>query len=367
MKILIISDIHIGSRNDIKDYYEKELVTIIDTLHKKKIDTIVIAGDLFDKRISTNSDFNTYANLFINGLAKYCRENDATLFIVKGTMSHDFYQLDSFLYLTKEPKNNTYIINTCQEIFYKNSTLLFIPEEYESSKEEYYKDTIYNPEKKYDMVFGHGMFTFAGGYVTESGKHNHIVFNTNDFANNVHGLVVFGHIHTKMSKDNCRYPGSFSRDSFGEEESKGSLFIDYDVNKKKVIKEEFIKNDNAPLFISINANETPDENVGVFIAEKLKTCNRLRIVIDSDITETKYNDLKAIAYDNKSLVLYKRMRGLSKKEDDDKNKELEDRRKERRDMIEKYVNMDFFEITKSYAKDKFDVEFSIDEIKESIT
>lgn len=366
MKIVVITDIHIGSRSDIKNYYDNELAFFIETLYIKKPDIIVIGGDLFDKRISTNSDFNTYANLFVNGIVKYCRENNAYLYILKGTLSHDLYQLDSFTYLTKDPSANTFIINTCQEIIFKNMNLLFIPEEYESSKYEYYKDTIFNNEKKYDFVFGHGMFTFAGGYATESGKNNHIVFDPKDFKDNVYGLVIFGHIHIKMRKDNCIYPGSFSRDSFGEEDPKGFIFVEYDEKKKKIIKEEFIENKKAPIYKSINARDIPDENIGIYVAEELKSCSRLRIIIDSDITEKKFNDLKACSYDNKDLFLYKRMRGLSKKDEDEKEKALEEHRKERRDLIDKYSKMDFYEITKTYAKDKFGAELSLDEIKEAI-
>lgn len=366
MKGVFITDMHIGSRSDIKDYYDNELINFINDLYEKKPDLIVFGGDLYDKRISTNSDFNTYANLFVNNVVKYCREYNARLYIIKGTLTHDLYQLDSFVYLTKDPSANTFIINTCQEIIYNNCNLLFIPEEYEASKTEYYKDTVFNPNKKYDFVFGHGMFTFAGGYATESGKNNHIVFDPKDFADNVYGLVVFGHIHVRMRKDNCIYPGSYTRDSFGEEEPKGYLYFEYDEKNKKLIKEEFIENKNAPIYKTINARDINVENVGIFISNELKTCSRLRIIIDSDITEKKYNDLKACSYDNKNLFLYKRMRGLSKKDEEEKDKALEAHRKERRDLIEKYSKMDFYEITKSYAKEKFGVDITTDEIKESI-
>lgn len=365
INILVISDIHIGSKANVKDLYDNELYKFIEVLPVKKPNMVVIAGDLYDKRISTNSDFNTYTNLFVNEIVRYCRENDCILCIVKGTLAHDLNQLDSFIYLTKDPNNKTYIFNTCQEFYYKNAKFLFIPEEYESSKEEYYKDTLFNENKYYDMVFGHGMMTFAGGYVTESGKNNHIVFDPKDFSR-VYGLVVFGHIHIGMRKDKCIYPGSYSRDSFGEDEPKGCLFIKYDENNHKVLKEEFIENKNAPIYKTINARDVPDENIGVFINNELKTCFKLRIVIDSDISEKKYNDLKACSYDNNNLVLYKRMRGLSKKEDDEKNEELEKHRSERRALIDKYSKMDFYEITSTYAKEKMNVDISRDEIKESL-
>jgi hypothetical protein len=169
-----------------------------------------------------------------------------------------------------------------------------------------------------------------------------------------------------MKKDNCWYPGSFSRDSFGEEDSKGFIYIDYDEKNHKMRKSEFVENKNAPIYKTVNARDVPDKDIGVFIKEELEKCSKLRIIIDSDITEEKYNNLKACSYDNNNLFLYKRMRGLSKKDDDEKNKVLEEHRKERRALIEKYSKMDFYEITKSFIKDKYSVEVSTDEIKEAI-
>ena len=166
-KITIIADIHIGSRPNIKDYYEKELVKFIDFIIEKNVDIVIVAGDLFDKRIIKDSIFDVYANLFVNKLTNLKKE----VIFLKGTLSHDYNQLDSYLYLQNE--NRLKIINTVQELFVSGIDFLFIPEEYESNKYEYYKDTIYS-NKKYDFAVGHGMFTFAGGYATETGKNNHI-------------------------------------------------------------------------------------------------------------------------------------------------------------------------------------------------
>jgi len=363
MKILCIADLHIGRRQNIKKYYENEMLLIIKTIDEEDIDVIVICGDLYDKRIFVNSEFNEYANLFINNLAIRANKLNKLLIILKGTISHDYNQISSFNYLSSP---NVKIVNTTEEIFYNNSKFLIIPEEYEHDKNEYYKNTIYNKDKFYDFVFGHGMFTFAGGYATESNKTNHIVFDPSDFENNVYGSVIFGHIHVRMRKKNCQYVGSFSRDSFGEEEPKGVLMIEYDEIKRKIIKETFIENKNAPKLNTFNAKDIHEDKVFEDIEKLFKTSDKVRIVIDSDITETKFNNLKAITYDNNNLLLYKRMRGLSKKDDETKNIELSEKRSARKSLLDKYSNMNFFDLTKTIAIDKYKTEFSTDEIKEAI-
>lgn len=365
MKIFAISDLHIGKLNNIEYYYEKELLFFISQIYEKKPDIIVICGDLFDKRILMNSTFALYCNLFINKIAEYVNEKEnRRLYLIRGTLAHDYNQLNSYKYLTN---NKIKIFNTSIEEIYNESRFLILPEEYESNKYEYYKDSIFNKNKKYDFVFGHGMFNFAGGYVTESGKNNHIVFDVNDFKNKVYGLVMFGHIHIRMIKDNCEYIGSFSRYNFGEEEPKGFLYINYDNINKNILEKEFIINKNAPIYKTINVLELSEENIFNEINNIFKTCDKLRVIINSDISEKKFNDLKSMTYENKNLFILKKMKGLSKSEEDKKNKELEQRRNERKELLNKYNNKNFFEITKMIAKDKYNTEISIDEINESLS
>lgn len=364
MKIFTIADIHIGKRNDIKNYFENELINIINIINEKRPDLIVICGDLFDKRILMNSQFAQYANILINSIADYANTYNKKFYLLKGTLSHDFNQLNSYVYLTN---SNIKIINTVTEEYLDNMNILFIPEEYEDSKEDYYKDTVFNSDKKYDFVFGHGMFNFAGGYATESGKNNHIVFTVEDFSNNVYGSVIFGHIHIRMKNKNCQYVGSYSRYNFGEEGPKGSLFIEYDEFNKNITKEEFIENTNAPKYDTINATMLGEETVFEDIKKYIKSDNdRLRIIIDSDISETKFQNLKAISIENDRIVIYKRMRGLSKEEDDVKSKEIEEKRKKRKELLEKYSKMNFIDITKSVIKDKYNVTVTTEEINESL-
>lgn len=361
-RIAIIADIHIGSRPDIKSYYENELVEFIKFVTDNKVDIIIIAGDLFDKRIIKDSDFDTYSNLFINELSRLNKE----LILLKGTNAHDYNQLNSYLYLQKQ--NLIKIINTVQELNILGLDFLFIPEEYENNKYEYYKDTVFS-DKKYDFVIGHGMFTFAGGYATETGKNNHIVFETKDFVNKVFGKVVFGHVHIHMTKDNCLYVSSYSRDSFGEEKNKGFMYYEYDENKRKIIKEEFVVNSRAPIYKTINSEEL-SENIEKMTNELLKIKEnvfRLRIIINTDISEEKYNNLVSLSYKWNDIVIKKEMKGLKKKEEQDAEESLKKRREERQSKLAKYDKMDFFEVTKSIANDLYKEEYTNNEISEAIS
>lgn len=366
MKILTIADIHIGSRPDIKNYFENELTDFVTDFKEKKPDVLVICGDLLDKKLSKDSEFDHYANLFINICAQYCEEIGCLFIILKGTISHDYNQLNSYLHLAKLNKF-VKICNTCQEIEWKGCKFLIIPEEYENDKYTFYKDTIYNPEKKYDFVFGHGSFDFACPYSTESGRNSHILFTVKDFENNVYGKVVFGHVHIRVSKANVTYNGSYSRDSFGEEAAKGYLYYEYDIENKKITKEEFIENKKAPIYKTIKEEDIPDNEKEMFdyLNNTISKCFKLRVIVTNECTQSKYNNLVAYSYKNLDFIIKKVNKGFSK-EEKEKNEEVEKRREERKTKLEKYKDMNFFDITKSIAKDNYHLEFSTEEISEAI-
>lgn len=366
MKIVSVADLHIGSRADIKRYFEVELMQIVNFVKEKKPDILAFCGDLYDKRISKDSEFDHYGNLFVNTIAILCQEIGCLFILIKGTISHDYNQLNSYLHLAKLNKF-VRICNTCQEIEWKGCKFLIIPEEYEYDKYKFYKDTVYNPEKKYDFVFGHGSFDFACPYATESGRNSHILFTTKDFKDNVYGKVVFGHVHIRIAKDNVIYVSSFSRDSFGEEKSKGFLYHEYDEKNKKILKEEFIENKEAPIYKTILASNLEDDEKKMFdqLNSIFKDCYKLRVIVTNECTTSKYNNLVAYSYKNNDFVIKKINKGFSK-EEEEKNKENDKKREARKTKLSKYEGMNFYDITKTIAKEDYHLEYTSEEITEAI-
>lgn len=273
---LAISDIHFGKKDDKRLFDELDKCFISKIKEEgDNIDFIQVNGDTFDRQIKMNEESAKLVSKFILTLNELSIEHNFKLRFLKGTLSHDFNQLE--VYRNLEVTNpNFRIFNTIDvdEIDPINGiTFLQIPEEYVENAEEYYKPYLELDEGKWDMVFFHGTFDFAG-YVhnlTTSEKHmkNAPTFKVSQFEDIVYGAVVGGHIHTRMDKGNVYYTGSPSRYGFGEEEAKGfyEIFYDFDTEEPSC-QINFIENENAPTYVTVNLDDLPED-----IVEKTKIIN----------------------------------------------------------------------------------------------
>jgi len=315
--ILAISDIHFGEhKNSELLYYELKEIFIKKLLDKTKtLDMIVIAGDFWGTKLSLNSIDAKYGIQFINEIFNICKENEIQIRMIRGTISHDYNQLDNFKYLEEDESGIFKIINKVEtekfEINNKTIRILYIPEEYLPKQEVFYEKYL-NYKNKWDFVFGHGTFDFAAfsSQKIESEKiiKTAPILDSVKFSERIKGIGIFGHIHIKTNKDKIFYLGSFSRLNFGEEEPKGFYEIKYNI-KTKEVKLNFIENILAPLYITIKLSNYFDKGLKftednielkINLIEKLKTKyknSNLRIIDDTDsvtdlstkILKEKYN------------------------------------------------------------------------------
>jgi len=362
-KVIEIADIHIGGKHDINNL-KSELIFFLNFCSNYKPNIIVILGDLFDKKITVGSIHDQLCRWFFFELLKL----NCYVLYEYGTQSHECNAIDSYKEFIGQ-KFQVYKIATNNYI--DGLHILHLPEEYENDKEKYYKPFFDAGKKdKYDFIFGHGILSTVPflDKIYGKKKSNKIVFFAEDFKDIVNGSVDFGHYHinTETKDGLLNYPGSFSRDSFGEEKPKGFYIREYDTNKKQIIKKEFIENKLAPIYKTINSKILSEEKLFEDIRKEQKNTYSLRIIVDTDISETKLHNILAYTYEHPEVVLEKRFMGLSKKYEDEKNIEVQERRKKRHELLDRFKNMDFFEITKIIAKEKFNIEFTIEEIKELI-
>jgi DNA repair exonuclease SbcCD nuclease subunit len=251
----IIADIHGGAipPNILLEELKKKY---LDELRKLSIlDFVIIAGDLFDTKISLNSEHTKIIFTFIHLLMDICIEKGAKLRIIKGTESHDNKQLELFNFMNTECDMKI-ITEVTSEMLFENMKVLYIPEEYMNDYKEYYKDYF---NDKYDMIFGHGLVeevAFAAKLQTsEMTMSRAPIFKSSDLLNISHGPIFFGHIHKKqIIGDRFYYTGSFSVWTFGEEESKGSYLVSYSpISHNYEI--DFIENTMARKYVTMIIDE----------------------------------------------------------------------------------------------------------------
>lgn len=348
LTIAEIADIHFGALlTNTMNLYDHLCKYFIERLKSEKPDIIAICGDLFHMKLSLSSTEAILCNKFINELIKTFP--DTLIILIRGTCSHDLNQLDNYMCLASDKFR---IYNTVTTDVYKGFKYLVIPEEY--VKKDTYKEYLAD---KYDWVFFHGMFTFAGNYAAMQGASNRTTFTTSDFENIVSGKVVGGHIHIPLTKDKVQYCGSFERWKFGEEEPKGFRLHRYDTEKKKVVHDEFIPNEGALVYKTIKYSDIDSstmEALSKAIESNISSSSdKLRITISaSDSVPTENMDnLIAVCSQYNSVKLFK-----DKKLDSAANIERDAKEEENRaNRISEYNGLDFYQITIKFAKDNLNV------------
>jgi DNA repair exonuclease SbcCD nuclease subunit len=249
-RFLVVGDIHFG-------YYPPELLykefkLIINTIEDNAIDCVVIAGDYYDTKLSMSSAHAVYSVKAFSDLIKTCEELGIKVRQIKGTNSHDpENQLKNLAQIANSSKCDYKLFLTVdEEEIFPGMNVLYIPEEYMENSEEYYKDYF---NKKYQLIFGHGMFeetNFSSKNKFQTMK-KYPIFNSTKMEDICEGPIVFGHIHTAQRiRNRIQYTGSLVRSRFGEEEAKGFYIVDFD-SETKQCEFEFIENELTMKFDTI--------------------------------------------------------------------------------------------------------------------
>lgn len=300
MKLVNISDIHIGKKDDMK--LKDELEIFFDYLkNTENIDMITISGDLFDRVLTANEYGTTLALEFIQRLIDlYIPE--IAIRIIKGTRSHDFNQLDILKVFKEKAGSHFKIIEKNEVEVFNGYKILYLPEEYPTDYDDFYKENLLGVEDKvYDFIIGHGMIDFIAftGYEDDSENrvHGTPTHKANDLIRVTKGPIIFGHIHEKQEyKDKIYYTGSYSRYSFDTPSEKGFMVFDIDDDDPSNFKMTFIENTAAPTYAVLDIDKLNLEGVDdhvKYIKEladkydyvKIKTGNKANLDIARALTE----------------------------------------------------------------------------------
>ena len=241
MRILVLSDVHIGAIKDTAYVYN----TITDIFDKElkfnKTDAVIFTGDFFHRLLKTNEEFTSLAINIVSYLVKLSK--DIKIRFIYGTESHECGSYRLFNYHLNNDHVDLKVITTVtEEELFPNINVLYIPEEYVDSKEDHYKEYF---DKRYDYIFGHGVIIEGMPMVkygeVKTSERKVPSFRSEELSK-ICTLCLFGHyhVHTKVC-DNVYYVGSLFRQSFGEEEAKGYCVIE----NNKVI---FVENEAAYLY-----------------------------------------------------------------------------------------------------------------------
>jgi len=313
MRIVVLSDIHIGSIKDTV-YVYNVLTTIFDNeLKFHKTDVIIFTGDFFHRLLKTNEEYTSLAVNVVSYLVKLCKNKTKIRFIY-GTESHECSSYRIFNHHFNSDSVDMKLIETVtEEALFPGVNVLYIPEEYVSSKEEYYKKYLYSG-KHYDFIFGHGVIAegmpmaVLNKSITMEKKTP--IFKSKELAISC-TYCFYGHYHVHSTLEpNVFYVGSLFRNSFGEEESKGYYVIEDDrlefvENKAAYRYKTYTFEDTDPVYSSTEnliekIKEIKEENKDLFNNE---VDGKIRMIfkLPSNIKDSYRETIRNLLFNDKKI------------------------------------------------------------------
>lgn len=264
MKILSISDIHLGHKRTTTDFILNNLNKYVSNdLLLKDINLLFIVGDLFDQQLTLSSKEIVLIDMWIAKLLKLCKKYNITLRVLEGTPSHDRKQSERIMTLSSIMKDNyndeidvKYIDTLSVEYIDKYSiNVLYVPDEWSNSTVDTFrevKNTLKNKSiKKVDYSLVHGMFDFQCPDIKNIEKHV-----SKDYISITEKIVFIGHVHQYGINDKIVSHGSFDRLSHNEEEAKGFVIAEVKDNETNI---RFIENKGSKKYITINISKLSSE------------------------------------------------------------------------------------------------------------
>ena len=366
IKGAVINDIHFGVRDSQRIY--NELEQFKKFVNDNDIQTVIIAGDYFDRKLTVGDPATFYAISFFKELFDICKNKKIKLRMIQGTRSHELNQLSLFFPFVSDIDANFRIIETVsEEELFPEFNVLYIPEEYPENADEYYKEF---KEKKYNAIFGHGTWDFvAFDNQIEHGKRTDIlsapVFLFEEWKNSIeHGFISFGHIHSRHTyKKKVFYSGSFSRWDFSDISERGFSYFEYDLDKQD-FKLNFIDNVEAPIFSVFSLKDmltdlenAKAEDIQIILNEQLNHADN--IVFDLSGLNPEMIAIFKEQYKNNPNV---KIKASDKKAMLKESEELETRFEKYNYIIKRELPLN--ETIKRYCQEEYGKDISLEKITE---
>ena len=239
--ILFEADKHWGATKP-EDQYRSSYI-LKRLLADLKVHLFVSLGDFYDTKLLLNSRASVYALRDMHDKAEICRTKGIPMRVIRGTLSHDYDQLEVFSHLVSDERYDFKIFNN----FFIEETLpgmkiAYCPDE--SINWDHWSDLYMEHfiEHTPSAMFAHGNFDVVMAKIAldsfRSNDSTTLVYEYNQLMRHIKGPIIAGHFHDGNTFENLYYVGSADRWSFGEDHEKGYMLIQYDTEKQvyKVIR-----------------------------------------------------------------------------------------------------------------------------------
>ena len=239
MKILHTADLHLGKTlNGYSLLIDQEYIIkqIEDIIIKQDVSVVVVAGDIFDRSISSVEALDLFGD-FVGFLNK----NNISLVAILG--NHDGDRIAYLNHILKQ--NNIYIINEVTKVKIDDTIFSCIPymnihqfrefynEDFKSMDEayNYALDDLGFDSNYFNVMVAHDYFTYHMEKLIESDSEIKYMVGGLEYLDvemfNNFDYVALGHMHKaqQVGKSNIRYSGSILKYSFSEVKGNKSVVI----------------------------------------------------------------------------------------------------------------------------------------------
>lgn len=259
IKVATVSDIHLSNRsNPTKNIIANLSKAFPDDENTGELDILFLAGDVFDGLINLPDENVIDIDLWICNILRICKKHNIILRVLDGTKSHDWYQSARFVELNTITKINAdvkYIKDLSIEHIDKfDIDILYVPDEWSPNTldtQEQVKALLgVKGLVQVDFSIMHGQFPHQlPQHVKKIPIHD-----PSFYLNITRHYVFIGHVHTHSCFDRIIAQGSFDRLSHGQEEPKG--YVRAEINLDTEEKEWFfIENVGAKIYKTIKITD----------------------------------------------------------------------------------------------------------------
>ena len=229
-RFIVLADLHWGAMDSTQTY--QHLSMVLNFIRRAPPDFVVIAGDYFDYRIQLNSKTTLLAIKWFDELMKVCQESGVKkVRMFKGTAEHDNDQMEVFRPAYEDDSEffRLYTETTAEQLF-EDLRVVYCPDE-PINLEEYWDLRWDRFMPNPDIGFFHGNFdNVLPGIEYQRIQEHHLptmIYEYEHCARLIKGPLISGHWHIGQTQKSLYYVGSYDRWAFGEEESKGFIYGEY--------------------------------------------------------------------------------------------------------------------------------------------
>ena len=262
-KMVCVSDLHFGNPRippeQIYGNLRKYLYPKLEVAH-----VLFICGDTYDQLQTVNSHAHRYVSAFVKDILNISAKTGIQIRILHGTYSHDREQLE-VLNALKFKGARLKVINTIdvEEItdfrcYDEEVNFIlrvgYLPDNLPNMTSSEVVQKLKNCMSirgwsSLDLIIGHGSFEHI---FKDTDRLPNCLYSISQFNEMIgNAPIVMGHIHSPGRYMNCYYCGSFERMAHNEEEDKGFYIFTRDVTDKNSWRSQFIVNEGATPFITI--------------------------------------------------------------------------------------------------------------------